>query len=270
MTETATTGIYVYGVTRLEDAHLLPAGGLALDPAFPLELVAAGDLVALCSEIGREAVDLGGGEELEPVERTARCHAEILDRCLEVDALLPFRLGTVFADRQGLRLIIEQSAGDFEAQLARLGGAREWGVKGYVSLERLSEALVGRDPELDALARAAEGDGGAAFFSRRQLAGRLDEQMRNEAEAAAADLHLRISELSRDNRLNPAQPRQLARSSDEMILNGAYLLARGSERRLVAAVDEFEAAWGDGGYSVELTGPWPPYNFVGGAPTAPA
>ena len=47
-----------------------------------------------------------------------------------------------------------------------------------------------------------------------------------------------------------------------MFLNGAYLVAADRVRAFRAALDELEAEVGPKGAVYELTGPWPPYNFV--------
>jgi hypothetical protein len=46
-----------------------------------------------------------------------------------------------------------------------------------------------------------------------------------------------------------------------MLLNGAYLVRR-DDGRLQDAVAELESLYGPRGVTYELTGPWPPYNFV--------
>lgn len=50
-----------------------------------------------------------------------------------------------------------------------------------------------------------------------------------------------------------------------MLLNGAYLIERRRTAELESAVQALREEWGALGYAVELTGPWPPYNFVSGA-----
>jgi len=47
-----------------------------------------------------------------------------------------------------------------------------------------------------------------------------------------------------------------------MLLNAAYLVRRGDER-LTSEVASLQAEHATRGYAFELTGPWPPYNFVG-------
>ena len=47
------------------------------------------------------------------------------------------------------------------------------------------------------------------------------------------------------------------------VLNAAYLVAS-DDTSLIAAVGELDAAYRRLAISFELTGPWPPYNFVEG------
>lgn len=47
-----------------------------------------------------------------------------------------------------------------------------------------------------------------------------------------------------------------------MILNGAYLVSEGQMTVFRAELESLEKDYGDLGFSYELSGPWPPYNFV--------
>jgi hypothetical protein len=50
-----------------------------------------------------------------------------------------------------------------------------------------------------------------------------------------------------------------------MLLNGAYLVAKDRAAELREAVSALKAEWETQGFVIELTGPWPAYNFVSGA-----
>ena len=54
----------------------------------------------------------------------------------------------------------------------------------------------------------------------------------------------------------------------EMILNAVYLVEAGAGEDLSAAVAALRSEYEPLGFELELTGPWPTYNFV--APAAPA
>jgi hypothetical protein len=47
-----------------------------------------------------------------------------------------------------------------------------------------------------------------------------------------------------------------------MTLNGAYLMSEGQMTAFRAELERLEKDYNDLGFSYELTGPWPPYNFV--------
>jgi len=73
--------------------------------------------------------------------------------------------------------------------------------------------------------------------------------------------HERLAAAAEEARANPPQPPELSGRTDEMLLNGAYLVRR-DDRRLTDAVAELESLYGPRGVTYEITGPWPPYNFV--------
>ena len=47
-----------------------------------------------------------------------------------------------------------------------------------------------------------------------------------------------------------------------MLLNGAYLVPVDREADFGSAVGDLQERFGADGVTFELTGPWPPYNFV--------
>ena len=47
-----------------------------------------------------------------------------------------------------------------------------------------------------------------------------------------------------------------------MILNGAYLVRTDADRGFREALSALERTYADDGVQFDLTGPWPPYNFV--------
>jgi hypothetical protein len=47
-----------------------------------------------------------------------------------------------------------------------------------------------------------------------------------------------------------------------MVLNGVYLVRLEREAELMRVVEEMRAAWAADGVELDLTGPWPGYNFA--------
>jgi hypothetical protein len=241
----AAAALYVYGVVS---ASTQPDGtGIG---ARPVELVAEGDVGALASSVpAGEFGEAALRERLEDrawLERTAREHEEALERALAATAVIPFRLCTVYESRDGLREFLSAHGPALASLLRRLDGRVELGVKAYFA---------------EAPAATAEPQSGREYLLRRQREREAaEEAARFKVECARAS-HERLAAAAEEARANPPQPPELSGRTDEMLLNGAYLVRR-DDRRLTDAVAELESLYGPRGVTYEITGPWPPYNFV--------
>ena len=95
---------------------------------------------------------------------------------------------------------------------------------------------------------------------------RLERQLREAADSLGADIaaqvHARLHDWAIDATTRPPQNRELSGHQGEMLLNAAYLVERDRVEELRALVAELETRHRELGVSIELTGPWPPYNFV--------
>ena len=95
---------------------------------------------------------------------------------------------------------------------------------------------------------------------------RLERHTREVADSLARELaeqvHAQLAERALDAVVRSPQNRELSGHEGEMVLNAAYLLEAeraGELRDLVAELQAERAAFGA---RVELSGPWPPYNFA--------
>ena len=241
----AAAALYVYGVVS---ASTQPDGtGIG---ARPVELVAEGDVGALASSVpAGEFGEAALRERLEDrawLERTAREHEEALERALAGTAVIPFRLCTVYESRDGLREFLSAHGPALASLLRRFDGRVELGVKAYFA---------------EAPAATAEPQSGREYLLRRQREREAaEEAARFKVECARAS-HERLAAAAEEARANPPQPPELSGRTDEMLLNGAYLVRR-DDGRLTDAVAELESLYGPRGVTYEITGPWPPYNFV--------
>ena len=237
---------YVYGVVS---ATTQPEGtGIG---ARPVELVPEGDVAALVSVV--PADEFGEASLLERLndrswlERTAREHEDTLERALARTTVVPFRLCTVYESREHVVEFLSAHGPALAGLLQRLEGRIELGVKAYFA--------GAAAPEPD------EPQSGREYLLRRQREREAAEAAaRFKAESAQAS-HEVLAAAAEEARANPPQPPELSGRADEMLLNGAYLVRR-DDGRLAEAVAELESRFGPRGVTYELTGPWPPYNFV--------
>jgi hypothetical protein len=268
MTE-AGLGCYVYCV--IEAGEGPPLEDLrGVDPGFGVESLTHGRLTAVVSpvsldEFGSEALKRNL-EDMSWLERTARAHQSVLDRALASDAVVPMRLCTIFSDEAKVRDMLGREQDVLSAALERLRNHAEWSVKVLADPGTADAAARARS---EALASAdAAGGAGRAYLARKKL----ERNLRDEAHAmlggASDEIHARLREQAAAATLLPAQNRELSGRSGEMILNGAYLVQRDRAAAFAAVVEELRERHGELGLELELSGPWPPYNFAAEAQLA--
>jgi hypothetical protein len=216
------------------------------------------------SEFGEEALR-DNLNDLEWLERVARAHETVLDAALETATIVPLRLCTIFADEERVRgMLIDQRPSIVEA-LDRLAGREEWGVKLLVDRAAIEAAARERDSDAAALEHELETrSGGGAYIVQRRLERHVREVADRMETELAEDVHARFQDWADDAVLSPPQNPELSGHEGEMLLNGAYLFERSRVDRLRGLVTELEDRYRALGVRLELTGPWPPYNFVPG------
>jgi hypothetical protein len=189
-------------------------------------------------------------EDLDWLTATARAHQGVIDALTVVTTPLPLRLGTVFRDDSGVRVMIEEREESFLRTLDRLQGRVEWGVKVYAETEpKESEAPADKPAS------------GRDYLMQRRMRARTHEDKWQQAEDFATRLHERLSAYAEDSRLHAPQNPTLSGAAGRNVLNAAYLVPRSDSEEFVEMVDRTkdEAP----GMRVELTGPWAAYSFAG-------
>jgi hypothetical protein len=263
--ERAGDGIWAYCVTAAGEPF--PEGLAGVHRSGSVERIEHERLAAVVSrvplsEFGEEPLRRNLNE-LEWLERVARRHEEVLERALEQATIVPLRLCTIFEDEDGVRRMLDEQRSTLTAALERLTGRQEWGVKLLVDRAALEAAARDRTEDADALEEDLDDrSAGGAYMLRRRLERRVREAADRLAVSVADDVHARLQDWASDAVLNPPQNRELSGHQGEMLLNGAYLVETAKVVRLGELVTELQDRYGELGATLELTGPWPPYNFV--------
>jgi hypothetical protein len=247
----------------VSDELLWAYGVVAAGSALPddVEPIADGELVVLTSRVPRDEFAAEPLREhlndLEWLERVARRHEAVLEQALEHATVVPLRLCTIFDDADGVRRMLEREREALSHALARLGGRQEWGVKLLVDGDRLAATAA---PAGD----RAHGEGGAAYLARRRHEWEARDAARALAIALVDEVDGSLRAVAVDAVRLPAQNRELSGHKGDMVLNAAYLVEARAAGDLHAIAGELQQRHSDFGVRVELTGPWPPYNFVTG------
>jgi Gas vesicle synthesis protein GvpL/GvpF len=252
---------WTYCIMREADAVAEPLVLEGVEPGTAVETISDSGLAAVVSpvplpEYGDERLRVRL-EDLSWVERTARRHEDVLDAALCGSTIVPLRLCTLYRTRDGVRRLLREQRTALEEGLSRVNGCLEWGVKLFVD-PRMGEAESFSD-------EASPESRGVAYLQRRQSERALAEEASEVRARCVEVVHQRLEGLARASVANPPQRPEVHGRELAMLLNGAYLIERDRIGEVREAVEGLQEEWCSLGFTIELTGPWPPYNFVAGA-----
>lgn len=263
--------LYLYGIVeagtegdRLLASRMVP-GLEAGEPLFPIGVEG---LVAAVSRVP------GATFEEEPLNALltdlprlapfAVQHEEAVRALLPAaPALVPMAFGMVYRGTERVEALLRERAGEFRELLARVRGRYEWGLKVYRETARWLAAADATSDELRRLAAAADqaSPGRAYLLSKQRERLRAAEADRLAVEALDAIVGSLepLSAVARQNTLGAAAP-----GPTQLVLSAAFLVDAVAAEVFRAATAELERTYAPQGLSVEVSGPWAPYSFVGG------
>ena len=237
------TGWYLYGVVANGAA---PPEAAGVDARHEVVALDEGPVAGLASRVSLAEFDESTlAQQLSDVpwlEEKIRAHEQVLDSALAAGPVVPCRFCTVYRDEHELRRFLADRADVLASTLERLEGRVELGVKAFAAPAARGDA--------------AEAESGRAYLEARRREKQAREELAQTRAAAAHALHRQLLAASDDGVLLDLQRRELSGRDAEMVFNGSYLVA--DTTRFAEAL----AAAAPAGFDVELTGPWPPYNFV--------
>jgi hypothetical protein len=263
--------LWAYCVLRAGDPH--PEDAAGVDESGRVERIEAAGLAALVSRVPRAEF----GEEplrrnlndLAWLERAARAHESVLDQTLAASNIVPLRLCTIYENDDSVRQMLARERGAFVQALDHLAGREEWSVKVLIDPGLLAEEARAYcddarrlEPDID------DSGGGAAYMLRRRAERQVREVGDTLAAQVADQVHTRLEELALDAVRRSPQNRDLSGHEGDMVLNAAYLVEADRVEELQRVAAGLQSEHRALGTRVELTGPWPPYNFVPGGGTA--
>ena len=259
---------YVYAILRGVDRTAgrslsapaeLPAG---VEGAH-VELLDAGDLTVAVSEVplaGFRASDQDPDLSAHGWLRAAvGAHERVVEQLARDQTVLPFRFGALYPSRDDVRKIALTDAGRLAAELDRLDGASEWGVKAYVdspadSTEQVPAYL--NEPATGTTWMMRRREAAAA----REKAGRLRGTVAAALEDALAGYAREVVVRASARLGHPATGQ--ATGHNDLAFNGVYLVSDTRQDEFDAALREVARKYAADGLRAEVSGPWPAYHFV--------
>ncbi len=260
-------GWYLYGIApRNGGGEAEIAGQAGLDGSAPVRAIPLDHLVAIASpvslaELGPAAIRARAGD-LDWIETMVRGHASVVEAVHRQRGILPAKFGTVFPSADALLAALERDETRFRAQLDRLAGCDEWGIRLCIDPSPLRTRLESADPSLPGLDHEAVASGpGKSYLLRR----RREDLLAAALERALSDLAARcFARLARHAaaQVQTVQSRRNAPGTDGEVelLRAAFLVKRDHVPAFRATAARLPR--GEQGLRCACSGPWPPYSFA--------
>lgn len=244
------TVVHAYGVVPAGQVLSLPEG---IDGSAVTE-VRVGNVVALASELSTQSYgpDVWRAHAEDPrwLEQVASQHHAVLQAVVGQADVLPLRLPGIHHDVSTLEQVLREQAADLEHALGRVRGHVELGAK--VFLVEQAGKPDGEQPPTS----------GREYLARRSAEATQRDEARLRRQKEVLDAHEAMAHGSTRTAVNPPQDAALSGRSEPMLLNAAYLVPRDGLDEFVALAERVHADLAQDGMTLEVTGPWPPYNFA--------
>jgi hypothetical protein len=260
-------GLYAYGVVR-KDA--VQRSILGIDKRHSVYAVNGKDLAVMVSEIDIAAfqkqvkslfAELTTSSGQGRAETLLQAHEESVDALLQDTTVVPFKFGTVLKDEQAALKMLKENKEKFQKLLAKLSGKVEWGLKVYVDKQTFTHFLTQSETPRNNQNRAPLSRG-AAYL----LAKKMEEEVKDNALARLSEISEAIFQAASKDvyeaRLNTTLPQKLTGKKMEMVLNAAYLLEQEKVANFCEQGKKLKEKYAPIGLDIEVSGPWPPYNFT--------
>ncbi|WP_018402845.1 GvpL/GvpF family gas vesicle protein [Marinobacter gelidimuriae] len=235
--------------------------GAGIDEHFPLLTLERDGVVAVIGEIDAGEFNEQNLQSMEWVGPRAYRHAALVEKIMAVSSVLPVKFGTIFDSAESLTRLLTQHRERIAVFLEKLRDKSEWSVKAYLDDERARSSVSAENPAIqDRIAKMSSAPG-ARYLQQKQVDVMLDAALR----VWVTDQTRNMGDVLSAHAVENAELRLLSSEASErpesMVFNGSFLLSDPALPAFRAALSALQEAGREDGLTLELKGPWPPYNF---------
>ncbi len=267
----ATYGLYAYGLVGRQAKQ---PGIPGIDKKHNVYSVEGRDMCVMVSQIDIDQFQLqikkvfsefakNVGAAPSETEEILKAHENVVASLMKGTTIVPFTFGTILKDENAASKLLQDEEENFKKLLSKFAGREEWGLKVYADLQQFIQYIAQTEPEFKNLEEKREKlSRGVAYL----LGRKMEQELKSNAVARLAKITVAIfQELGEDAfeaKLNKTLPQKLTGKKKEMALNTVYLVEKekvdcfcAQEKRLLKKYEPM-------GLDLEISGPWPPYNFT--------
>jgi hypothetical protein len=245
----ANTGCYLYGLIRASEDREFGDIGLEHEgKPGRVSTLREGSIAAVVTPYA-------GRGKILPLRKNLEPHNRVIRELMRTVTIVPMTFGHVAKSEEEIRKMLRRNRADIQAQLERVDGKVEMGLKIVWGVDNIFEHFVSIDPELKARRDEIFGRSSNPSQSEKIELGRMFEQRlaQEREEQTEAVLEL-LQPSAAEVKVNPAR-------SEKMVMDLAFLVTRTGikqlEERVYQVAESFPAE-----YVFDVSGPWAPFNFI--------
>ncbi|HEX2269668.1 MAG TPA: GvpL/GvpF family gas vesicle protein [Pyrinomonadaceae bacterium] len=259
---------YVYCIAESAAAAELPAESLpaAIEDESKFEWIVRDDLAALSSAVPLASYSEDKlAEHLSDASWTAvraMRHETVMEYVAKQAAVVPLRFGTIYLERTGVERMLDEKRKELAEILERLRGREEWGVNVFCDQSKLKSEITSVSPVLRELSeRAAQASPGQSYLMQKKIDALRVDEARNALNRIVEEIEKALAEQTDDaKRLRVLKVE--ATEHGELKAKFAFLVKRSEFEKFRDAAERLAQEHQKAGVRLELTGPWPAYNFT--------
>ncbi|HYV83493.1 MAG TPA: GvpL/GvpF family gas vesicle protein [Pyrinomonadaceae bacterium] len=261
---------YVYCIAESAAAAQLPVESLpaAIEDDSELEWISVNTLAALASQVLRATYSEDNlAEHLTDATWTAiraMRHETVVEFVAKRATVIPLRFGTIYLERNGVEQMLTDKSRELESIIEQLRGREEWGVNVYYDRAVLLNSITSVSPVLrDLVQRAEQAPPGQSYLMQKKI----EALKTDEARAAVNRIVDQIERTLKTQSDDSARLRILkveTTEHGELKAKFAFLVKRAAFEEFRDAAERLAQEHQPAGIRLELTGPWPVYNFCAG------
>jgi Gas vesicle synthesis protein GvpL/GvpF len=262
------TAYYVYCV-----AQSIPAAEIvgdshpsSIEDGTRLELIQSEELTAIVSQVplssySEEALAQRLSDAAWTAVRAMR-HEQVVEHFAKRTSVVPLRFGTIYLDRAGVEGMLIEKREQLTSIIQRLKDREEWGVNVYCDRATLLDNITSVSPRLREMTESAKAaPPGQSYLMQKKIEALRADETKAEV-ARAADEVERILKDQSDGSVRLRILKVETTEHGELKAKFAFLVSRSSFEDFRNEAEQLAQQLEASGIRIELTGPWPPYNFA--------
>lgn len=260
---------YVYCIAETAAANELPVDSLpaAIEDSSKLEWISGNALAALASAVPRATYSEESlAEQLTDATWTAiraMRHETVVEYVAKRAPVIPLRFGTIYLERAGVEQMLNQKSDELESIIEQLRGCEEWGVNVYCDRAVLLSSITSVSPVLrDLVQRAEQAPPGQSYLMQKKIEALKVDEARVAVNRIVDEIEARLKDHTDDARRLRILKVETTEHG-ELKAKFAFLVKRAGFDEFRDAAERLAQEHQPAGVRLELTGPWPVYNFTG-------